>query len=84
MGASLDEPTSLRAFLLEGVLRFTQSVGGMPGVTRIALVGSLVTEKVMPKDADLLVTVDGPSQRRSPSVLAPRCLARTVRRIHDA
>ena len=46
----------LRAFLLEGVLRFTQSVGGMPGVTRIALVGCLVTEKVMPKGADLLVT----------------------------
>ena len=29
----------------------------MPGVTRIALIGSLTTEKVHPKDADVLVVI---------------------------
>jgi predicted nucleotidyltransferase len=48
----------LRTFLLRGVARFTAAVGGLPGVTRIALVGSLVTLKASPKDADVLVTVN--------------------------
>jgi hypothetical protein len=39
------------------VARFTKAVGGLPGVTRIALVGSLVSQKASPKDADVLVTV---------------------------
>ena len=51
------EPAPLRAFLLQGVLRFTAAVGGLPGVDRIALVGSLTTHKASPKDADVLVTV---------------------------
>ena len=33
------------------------AVGGLPGVTRIALIGSLGTQKAAPKDADVLVTV---------------------------
>lgn len=48
----------LRTFLLQGVLRFTIAVAQMPGVSRIALVGSLATRKPLPKDADVLVTVD--------------------------
>lgn len=51
------EPAPLRAFLLQGVLRFTAAVGGLPGVDRIALIGSLTTHKPTPKDADVLVTV---------------------------
>lgn len=50
--------TPLRTFLLQGVARFTVAAGGLPGVTRIALVGSLTTQKAWPKDADVLVTVD--------------------------
>lgn len=48
---------SVRGFLLAGVRRFVKRACACPGVGRIALVGSLVTDKRDPKDADLLVTV---------------------------
>jgi hypothetical protein len=47
----------IRTHLLAGVLAFTRAACGIPGVTRIALIGSLATEKPNPKDADMLVTV---------------------------
>ena len=43
--------------LLEEVVIFVRAACRLPGVTRIALIGSLTTDKVDPKDADLLVTV---------------------------
>ena len=43
--------------LLEEVLVFVQGACRIAGVTRIALIGSLTTDKVDPKDADILVTV---------------------------
>jgi predicted nucleotidyltransferase len=46
-----------RTYLLEGVLRFTRSAAQLPGVTRIALLGSLTRDEPDPKDADVLVTV---------------------------
>lgn len=67
------EQVPLRAFLLDGVLRFAQAVGGIAGVSRVALVGSLTTQKALPKDADVLVTVAVEAN------LAP--LARTGRRL---
>ena len=48
---------SLRADLLDAVGQFVKAASRIPGVRRIALVGSLVTEKEHPKDADLLVTI---------------------------
>jgi len=48
----------LRSFLLTEVLRFVKRASKYPGVQRIALVGSLTRNKVDPKDADVLVTVD--------------------------
>lgn len=50
----MDEP---RAPLLEGVLGFARAVRSDDGVSRIALLGSLTTDKRWPKDADVLVTV---------------------------
>jgi hypothetical protein len=47
----------LREFLLREVLRFVRTASSIPGVTRIALVGSLATTKPNPKDADVLVSV---------------------------
>lgn len=47
----------IRQHLLAGVLAFTQAACQLPGVTRIALIGSLTTDKPDPKDADVLVTV---------------------------
>lgn len=46
-----------REHLLQGVLKFVQRVSPLPGVTRIALIGSLTRDEPEPKDADLLVTV---------------------------
>jgi hypothetical protein len=45
--------------LLSAVRTFVQAAGGLPGVVRISLVGSLATDKPVPKDADVLVTIDG-------------------------
>jgi hypothetical protein len=47
----------IRAHLLAGVLAFTQAARRVPGLTRIALIGSLASDKPDPKDADVLVTV---------------------------
>lgn len=47
----------IRAHLLAGALLFVQAAGALPGVSRIALIGSLTTSKASPKDIDLLVTV---------------------------
>jgi len=67
---SIGEP---RPHLLKAVLDFVRSATQCPGVQRIALVGSLATEKPVPKDADVLVTLEGPDD------LAP--LARLGRRL---
>jgi len=47
----------VRAFLIAEAFRFVDAICSIPGVERIALVGSLTTDKPDPKDADLLVTV---------------------------
>ena len=48
----------IRAVLLAEVTRFVERARTYPGVRRIALIGSLATEKEDPKDADVLVIVD--------------------------
>lgn len=48
---------SVRAFLIAEAFRFIDAICTLPGIERIALVGSLTTDKPDPKDADLLVTV---------------------------
>jgi predicted nucleotidyltransferase len=48
-----------RRVLLAAVREFVQAASACPSVRRIALVGSLATEKAAPKDADVLVTIDG-------------------------
>ncbi len=47
----------IRTHLLAGALLFVQATSGLPGEQRIALLGSITTEKATPKDIDLLVTV---------------------------
>lgn len=46
-----------RTRLVAEVLAFVRVARKLPGVTRIALIGSMTTEEPEPKDADLLVTV---------------------------
>jgi hypothetical protein len=62
-----------RPHLLEAVLAFVRAARSTPGVLRIALLGSLATDKPVPKDADVLVTIDAAMN------LAP--LARLGRRL---
>ncbi len=50
------DPTIRERFLDEAA-RFVRAASAIPGVLRIALVGSIVTDKANPKDIDLLVTV---------------------------
>jgi hypothetical protein len=52
---SVAEP---RRPLLLGAYSFVRAVRLCPAVRRIALLGSLATAKAIPKDVDLLVTVD--------------------------
>ena len=46
-----------RGFLLEALAQFIRAAATVSGVIRIAVIGSLTTEKPSPKDADVLVTV---------------------------
>jgi hypothetical protein len=46
-----------REKLLAAVLKFTRTAAALPGVKRIAMVGSLTRNEPDPKDADVLVTV---------------------------
>ena len=50
-------PTVERTRLIAEVLAFVRAAQRLPGITRIALIGSLPTSKADPKDIDLLVTV---------------------------
>jgi len=47
----------LRKIMFAEVRRFVRFARDLPGVMRIAMIGSLVTEKEFPKDIDMLVTV---------------------------
>jgi Family of unknown function (DUF6932) len=47
-----------RRRLFTAMLAFVREAKSLPGVLRIALVGSLATEKPVPKDADVLVSID--------------------------
>jgi hypothetical protein len=53
----MDETPGLRAPLLLAARDFVLGAAKLPGIVRIALIGSLTTEKKCPKDVDLLVTV---------------------------
>ena len=79
---SVAEP---RRPLLLAVRSFVQTARDCPGVLGIALLGSLTTTKLIPKDADLLVTIDESIQlaelahagRRLQGLLKPSTLAPT-------
>ena len=47
-----------RESLLQAVLRFVLEAQNCRGVRRIALIGSLATSKSLPKEADVLVTIE--------------------------
>lgn len=51
-------PAEVRGTLLALTLEFVLAARELAGVHRIALLGSLMTNKARPKDADVLVTID--------------------------
>jgi predicted nucleotidyltransferase len=48
---------NFRAAFIKNALDFAEAVARLPGVLRIALIGSITTSKPKPKDVDLLVTI---------------------------
>jgi hypothetical protein len=54
--SSVVEP---RLPLLLAVVAFVRAARACPGVHRISLLGSMLTAKAIPKDIDVLVTIDG-------------------------
>jgi len=56
--ADMIDKNSRRSQLISAALDFAGQFAGMDGVLRVALVGSLTTEKRHPKDADLLLTIE--------------------------
>jgi predicted nucleotidyltransferase len=55
--ANINRITAYRESLISFALEFVNVARYIPGVTRIALFGSLATDKEDPKDVDLLVAV---------------------------
>jgi predicted nucleotidyltransferase len=72
-----------RPHLLNAVLAFVRAARSTPGVLRIALLGSLATEKPVPKDADVLVTID-PAMDLAPLGRLGRRLQETAQTINLA
>ncbi len=66
------ETTAERARLIAEVLAFVQAAQRLPGISRIALIGSLTTNKADPKDADLLITVTDDTELASLARLSRR------------
>ena len=50
--------SDIRAFLIAEAFRFIDRVISIPGVRRVAIIGSLTRMKMDPKDVDILITVD--------------------------
>jgi hypothetical protein len=48
----------VRSTLLQLCLEFVRATRDLPGIRQIALIGSLATPKLRPKDADLIVIID--------------------------
>src|SRR6476660_8418121 len=70
-----------RRHLLRAVLAFVRAARSTPGVLRIALLGSLATDKPVPKDADVLVTID-PAVNLDPLARLGRRLKGTAQTIN--
>lgn len=67
----------IRPTLLSAALFFVQKASQLSGISRIALLGSLATAKVDPKDVDLLVTVSDEMDLTPLATLARKLLGKT-------
>jgi predicted nucleotidyltransferase len=71
-----EEGPTVRDRLLDAALWFVQAVVRLQGVNRIALVGSIVTERRSPKDVDLLVYVTNGTDLTTLAALGRRLMGR--------
>lgn len=67
-----------RPDLLHAVLAFVRDARALPGIRRIALLGSLTTPKAIPKDVDLLVEVADDTPLDKLARLKRRLLGKTL------
>ena len=75
--ASMTSPqASVRETLLRAGLWFAQSATGLPGVMRIAVIGSITTARPSPKDIDFLVTISDEADLKPLAALARRLTGR--------
>jgi hypothetical protein len=73
----MNETPGLPTILLLAARDFVMGAAKLPGISRIALIGYLTTEKACPKDVDLLVAV-GPAVAWKPlAVLSRKLMGRT-------
>lgn len=75
---------SVRATFLDAGLWFAQAVTKLPGVKRIALIGSITTERQNPKDIDFLVTVSDDADLAALAALGRRLKGRLQSHSHGA
>ncbi len=68
----------IRSTLLSAVLTFVQGASTLPGISRIALLGSLATVKPDPKDVDLLVTIADEMDLAPLATLSRKLLGKTM------
>ncbi len=76
MASMTGDQVSARDTLLRAGSWFAQSAASLPGVMRIALIGSITTERQNPKDIDFLVTVADGADLKPLAALARRLAGR--------
>ena len=65
----MTEHHDTRRVLLQALAEFVRSASTVTGVSRIAVIGSLLTDKPCPRDADVLVTVQDTADLRALATL---------------
>ena len=73
-----------RERFLDEVLRFVRSAATLPGVLRIALIGSILTDRPDPKDVDVLVSVTDDAELAPLAALGRRLQGRLQSLNHGA
>jgi hypothetical protein len=69
---SMSDGATPRDVLLYALAKFIRAAVKVSGVVRIAVVGSLTTDKLLPKDADVLVTLRDDADIETLSMLGRR------------
>jgi hypothetical protein len=75
---------SIRATFVEVGLWFAQAAAALPGVKRIAVIGSILTGRRDPKDIDFLVTVTDAADLSALAALGRRLIGRLQSHSHGA